>query len=361
MKVVQVTSATRLSYGAMRSMENLAAGLRDAGDSLKFFTFRGRAAGQELRSKGWPVQDFRVRIKIDPFAIVAMARAIHAAGAEIVHTHLSTSSMNGALAARLTGVPAVSTVHGMSGKGSFVFSDRLIAVSGAVKTHLISQGVRAEKIAVVYNGLEDVQPPPEARDRVRAEWGAGPDTFVVGTVARVTALKGIYEAIQAAAAVKDRLGDFRFIVIGDGDDLERCRDLAQREGIEDKVKFPGYVSPAADAVSGLDLLLFPSFKEAMGMAIIEAGLCRVPAVAFASGGVPEIISERTGVLVSPGDIAHLSDALLALANDPCRRLAMGEAARAMALDRFSIANMTEGVRSLYASVLRDFKGQNAAG
>lgn len=353
MKIIQITSAANMTYGAMHSMVNLVNGLQAAGDSVEFITFRGRKGGPLLRQMGHKVTEVPVRIKLDLLAAIRMARIIRAAKADIVHTHLSTSSINGAIAARLAKVPSVATVHGMSGKGSFAFADHLIAVSGAVKAHLISQQVPAEKISVVYNGVEDLNASPEDRLRARESWGAGPETFVVGTVARVTALKGIYEAIQAAAAVRDRLGDFKFVVIGDGDDLPRCRSLAERENMAKDVLFPGYLEPISQYVCGLDLLLFPSFKEAMGMAIVEAGLCRVPAAAFSAGGVPEVISERTGILVSTGDTAHLSEAILSLANDPCRRLEMGEAARAMALERFSLAAMTDETRKVYRTLTGD--------
>src|SRR5262249_8922306 len=136
---------------------------------------------------------------------------------DVVHCHLSTSATNGCLAAGLARIPSVATVHGLSGKLSFLAADHLIAVSGEVRRHLVSQGLSEAKISVVHNGIPLGQMPgSDARAAARAALGlphAGP---VFGTTARLTPLKGIDQALHAARRVVDDIPSAMFVVFGDG-------------------------------------------------------------------------------------------------------------------------------------------------
>ena len=128
-----MTSASNLVYGAVHSMMTLAGAQRDQGDEVQFVTFKGKPFNDELKDLGWKHTPFRVRFKVDPVAVVQMAKFFRREKIDIVHTHLSTSSVNGCLAARLAKIPCVATVHGMSGKLSFVFANHMIGVSHGVR------------------------------------------------------------------------------------------------------------------------------------------------------------------------------------------------------------------------------------
>mgnify|MGYP000923892243 CR=1 FL=1 len=130
--------------------------LRQFGHDVSFITFRGRGLTQEVSRLGYPSDVVSVRAKVDPLAIIQMAKIIRRANADIVHTHLSTSTVNGSIAARLARRPAVATVHGLSGKLSFLPATHLICVSNDVRRHMLDQGVSASKLSVVHNGIVDV-------------------------------------------------------------------------------------------------------------------------------------------------------------------------------------------------------------
>ncbi len=350
MHILQVTSATRLKYGAMAAMRLLGDQLEEQGHRVTYCAFKGRGGATELRDQGKTLIEVPVRLKIDPIGAWLLAREIKKLKVDVVHTHLSTSSLVGCLAAKWAKIPSVATVHGLSGKNSFAFADHLIAVSQAVKDHLIGQGVDGSRITVVRNGMPIFLASDQDRADAKSQFNLQ-DVLVFGTLGRVAPLKGVYEAILALGKVQSQLPPWKLLVLGEGEDLNRCTELARSLGIEDNVTFAGFVSPVRPYVCALDLLIFPTFKEAMPLALIEAGMCRVPTVAFATGGVPEVLTPQTGITVPTGDVDQLSGAILSLATDPARRAEMGLSAQARALEHFSVERMVSETVAVYNQML----------
>jgi glycosyltransferase involved in cell wall biosynthesis len=115
------------------------------------------------------------------------------------------------------------------------------------------------------------------------------------------------------------------------------------------------------ALAGLELLLHPGGAEGLGTALVEGMALHVPAVAFAAGGVAEIIAhESTGLLVPPGDIAGFAKAVARVVADPARRRALGEAGPAQAA-RFSAAGMVAGTFAVYRGVTAGSTGTPSHG
>ncbi|HWD37662.1 MAG TPA: glycosyltransferase family 4 protein [Fimbriimonas sp.] len=350
LKVVQICSAREAIYGAVRSLITLAQAQREAGTEVEFITFAGKRFGAQVRKEGFAVREVRVRGKVDPLALVRMRAIIRARKYDVVHTHLSTSSVNGALAARMAGVPSVATVHGMSGKLSFVAADHLIAVSNGVKEHLIRQGVKPGKVTVVYNGLETNSVPPN-REEARRKLGLRSEIPIVGTVSRITRLKGIDDALRAVARLRPQFEGLRYLVVGDGEGLEFCRQVAAELGIADCVDFVGYRHDVSTYLAAMDLFLFPSLKEAMGIALVEAMAAGLPIVATNVGGIPEVVTSETGMLVGPSQPDALALATQTILNDPVRRLELGESARLRAQRVFSIEAMEQATEDVYRKLL----------
>lgn len=338
LRVLQVCSARSMQYGAVQSMMTLADALIASGHDVRFGAFAGRGLGDELRSRGYRATDFRVRLKLDPLAALSIARYIRREKVDVVHAHLSTSAVNGCLAARLARKPCVATVHGLSGKLSFLFADRLIAVSEAVRRHMIEQGWPESRIDVVYNGL-----------------GAGSSTAAgskngqfptIGTVARVTPLKGVHIAIAAMPKIVERYPSARYVVVGSGDALNECRAQAASLGVADHVRFLGYREDVPVLLSGWDVFVFPSLKEAMGIAVVEAMAAGLPVVASNVGGLPEVLG-GAGLLTPAEDPAALADAVLSLLADETQRRSLGAQAAARAEALFSAHAMSGGTLAVY--------------
>ncbi|MBS1708428.1 MAG: glycosyltransferase family 4 protein, partial [Armatimonadetes bacterium] len=308
LKVVQVCSARNSTYGAVASMMTLCHELVLRGHAVSFATFKGRGLGAHVKSLGYPDTEFPVRFKVDPIAVVQIARWMRREQFDIVHCHLSTSSTNGSLAAKLARVPSVATVHGLSGKMSFVAADHLIAVSGEVRRHLVTQGMSEAKISVVHNGIPvGHKPTEEERAGARAALRLPLDVPIFGTTARLTPLKGIDQALHAARRVVDDVPRAMFVVFGDGASKAEYVEMARSLGLSDNVLFAGYRSDVRDLLPALDVFVFPTLKEAMGIALVEAMAAGVPVVANDVGGVPEVVREGTGFLVTPGEAVSMAD------------------------------------------------------
>lgn len=342
LRIVQVCSARSATYGAVHSMRTLGDALERGGDRVTYVTFRGRGLGAELRREGKRVDEFPFRAKLDPIGVVRLARYLRESGTHLVHTHLSTSSVNGGAAARLARVPVVSTVHGLSGKLSFVFGDRLLCVSRQVADHLRAQGVRDRRLAVVYNGI-DLTRFAVASGRVGARR--------LGTTARLTPMKGVPVALEAFAQLAARYPDLEYTVIGEGEQRDELEARARVLGLADRFHLPGYREDVAGFLASIDLFVFPSLREAMGIAIVEAMAMGLPVVAASVGGVPEVVSEDVGTLVPPGDPAALATGIEGYLVDPERRLRAGTNARARVEAQFSAEAMASRTREVYLELL----------
>ena len=347
LSVLQICSAGRSIYGAVQSLMTLANAERAAGNRVEFCTFSGKEFGADVRAQQFEVHEVPVRLKLDPMAILRMRKVIREGKFDVVHTHLSTSSVNGCLAARFAKVPCVATVHGLSGKMSFVFADHLIAVSRGVMKHLVDQGVDGKKISVVYNGLSDIEPTTD-REAARAWVGLPRKGPVVGTVSRITAAKGIEDSIRAFAQIKQANPDAHYILVGDGDGLETSTKLAASLELSDSVHFVGYKTDIRAYLNAMDLFLFPSHKEAMGIALVEALAAGLPCVATKVGGIPEVIDESVGRLVNPKDIdAMAAQTNLLLGDRPeLERLSANAVQRART--KFSTSRMLSETLDVYS-------------
>jgi glycosyltransferase involved in cell wall biosynthesis len=107
-------------------------------------------------------------------------------------------------------------------------------------------------------------------------------------------------------------------------------------------------------MSAFDVLVVPSVNEGMGRVILEAAAAGTASVASDIGGIPEMIDDaRTGVLVPPKDADAISGVLLELARAPQRLRAIGDAARARAVPRYSVEEMVARIEALYESLIEE--------
>ena len=332
-------------------MMTLATELQARSNKVTFLTFKGRGLGEHVRTAGFQTNDVRVRLKIDPAAILKIARHIRREGIDIVHCHLSTSAINGALAARLAGVPSVSTVHGMSGKLSFLPSTHLIAVSGEVRRHLVGQGIHESRISIVPNGIEVPDWSSDRRVQARKSLGIPLDVPVIGTTARLTELKGINHALYAVSQIREDMPNIRYVVFGDGQQREELQTIAQSLGITENVMWMGYRNDVQNLLPALDIFLFPSLREAMGISIVEAMAAKIPTIATTIGGIPEVVTSDVGILVPPADPVAMSEAVISLLRDPAKRAELGSRAWERAQSEFSAQKMAARTLGVYAALL----------
>jgi glycosyltransferase involved in cell wall biosynthesis len=336
-------------YGAVHSMMTLAKAQREHGDAVSFVTFKGKPFGSAVRNLGWDVREVQVRAKLDPFAIAQMRKHFRLQKVDVVQTHLSTSSINGCFAARLAKIPCIGTVHGMSGKLSFIFANHMIGVSKGVKEHLKLQGVPDSKITPVYNGVDlpsDLLSSTEARQK----FGIPSDAFVIGTVARMTPLKGVDTVICAFPEIKQQIQNAHLVLVGDGESTGEYKELARSLGISSSASFLGYQQSIFESLASMDMFLFGSQKEALGMAVVEALRIGLPVVSTNVGGLPEVVNDSVGRLVRPKDYQAMSSEVIDIFQSGALQ-EMSLAAKQRAESLFSVESMYQGTRSVYEALL----------
>ena len=142
------------------------------------------------------------------------------------------------------------------------------------------------------------------------------------------------------------------LMVGDGPDRAVCEERARALGVRDRVRFLGARAEVEDLLPLADLLLLPSEFESFGLAALEGMACGTVPLAFASGGLPEVIIPGVdGILAPPLDDAALAREAIGLLGDPDRLGAMARAARAAAENRFSIARIVPQYEAIYRRVV----------
>jgi glycosyltransferase involved in cell wall biosynthesis len=171
------------------------------------------------------------------------------------------------------------------------------------------------------------------------------------SVGRLHAQKGHATLIEAVAACRDRDVHVDLAVAGEGPLRGELVALARRLGIEDRVQLLGRCEDVRKLLRATDVFAFPSLYEAVGIALLEAMACGVAIVASRVGGIPEIVADGvSGLLVPPGEVVPLAEALIRLAHDPGHRIVLGQAARDRAL-AFDIQGQVQALEELYEGLV----------
>ncbi|MGH7569757.1 MAG: glycosyltransferase family 4 protein [Gemmatimonadales bacterium] len=200
------------------------------------------------------------------------------------------------------------------------------AISDSTRDDLVRRGVLADRIAVIYPGVDAVWYRPAA-EVLRA---TRPTFLYVGRLKRY---KGVEIALRALAEARRQRPDLELEIVGQGDDRPRLERTARALGQATAVRFLGYVSDEEKRrlLRRAWALVFPSPKEGWGIATVEAAACGTPTLASDSPGLRDSVRHgETGLLVPHGDRRALAERMLALATDPALVERLGTGARAFA-------------------------------
>jgi glycosyltransferase involved in cell wall biosynthesis len=365
---VQVVIDSMTAGGAEMLLGDFAVGAPAAGIDLSvcYLTAHDEGlAAARLRRRGIEPVHVHIDSLIKPASVRRVRSHLEATDPDLVHTHLSYSDALGGLAARMLGVPVVSTLHVMERERHLRdrVRERLMATArrrSAARVICVSDAARgaflqatrypAGRVVTVHNGIA-VEPLPGAGAAVRAELGLSPDDLVVGMLGVLRPGKGHDEAAAAVARLRRAFPGLRLVVAGDGPSREAvARAMAP---LGEAAVLAGHRGDVMAVLDAVDILLHPSKVEAFPTAVLEAMAAGVPVVASAVGGIPEILADgETGVLVPPpaAELA-LADALEPLLQAPDVRRAMAERGRERMLREFTAERWAERTRAVYDEVL----------
>ncbi len=296
---------------------------------------------------------------LDVLAVRALRRIIRTWHPDVVHAHdpRSHALAIAALAVRRTHIPLVVTRRlATPPQGSIRHGTRVarfIAITAAVRDALHNGGIATDRITLVHPGVALPVAPGKRSWREECDWPT--ERVVTGVVGPLTELRHREELEQLIAQFDATTRAHIALVLLGGPSSGRM------EIADIPVYRAGFVHDVAAALAGLELLLHPGGAEGLGTALVEGMALQVPAVAFAAGGVGEIIAhESSGLLVAPGDIAGFAEAVARVVADPARRQALGEAGPAQAA-RFSVARMVGGTLAVYRGVTAGSTGTSLDG
>jgi glycosyltransferase involved in cell wall biosynthesis len=215
---------------------------------------------------------------------------------------------------------------------------RVVCVSDFVARRAEKTPLWASDISVVHNG---VAPPHTPRQRLAKQ------PIHLGVIGTPSRQKQHLILLRAIEQVKRRLpaDSFRLSIIGSrqGRFVGTVDAKIAELGLQDTVRWTGFVSDRDEIYDDLDILVAPAVDEGFGLSLVEAGAYGLPVVAARSGASPEVVQDgRTGLLFEPGDVAALALALERLILDGDLRASMGAAGQAQALQLFTVDKMVDG-------------------
>jgi glycosyltransferase involved in cell wall biosynthesis len=334
--------------------------LRERGWEVRFLMLHEDEPGawefaRELRARGVPLDAIRLRADVDPIAFGEVAAYLARLRPRVLHTHLVHADVYGQLAGSLARVPLrLSTKHGFNefreGRW-FGFADRSVsslahihvAISRGLAQYLAeTEGFSEEDFEIVHYGISSSgEPDPYVGSEAR-----------LVCVGRLIPIKGHLVLIRALARARARVPGITLDVAGRGPLVPALKGYARELGLEEAIRFLGFVSPVQEAIEGGAIVVVPSLGEGFGMVALEAMERARPVIASSVGGLPEIVADgETGLVVPPADVDALADAIVALAVDLPRAAQMGAAGRARALEQFTPARCVERIEELYVRAL----------
>lgn len=246
----------------------------------------------------------------------------------VVHNHLYAPMIISALASLRVKVPVIWHFHGhhfevrrfpLNILSKLPTVKHTVFVCSALARYFEKEyWFPKKKITVLYNSsqirrLPDLKP----QDNI----------LRIGFIGRLVKLKRIQYLIAVASHLKSKgISNFEILVVGDGPERERMENLAKEKEVADKVKFLGFRTDIEDLYNQFDLFVLPSEEEALSLALIDAGMCGLPAIAFEVGGNSEIIKNgETGYIVHSVD--ELKEKVMLLCQDEQLRQKMGAKAK----------------------------------
>jgi L-malate glycosyltransferase len=232
-------------------------------------------------------------------------------------------------------------------------ASRVLPVSNFVKESVLSSGLPAELLETIVVGVE-VPPKISSTDReaARKRFSIPPESVCLGNVAAFVPEKGHILLLRALAELRARFPHVVLLLAGEGPEKTNLQALARQLGLEDIVKFPGFVRDVESVYAATDVFVFPSHQEPLACAMLSAMAYGLPLVAFARGGNPEAVEDaRNGLLVGELDASALAAAIERLLSNPGEARRLGEAARETVIAHFSADRMVEETLRLYETLV----------
>lgn len=301
--------------------------------------------------------------------------AIDRMAPDVIHTHQIGAAWYLGTAAARRNLPIVHTEHGNpfardSGivarfKSRILYrnTSRVIGEFCCVSADVAAavsrwRTVPRKKVSIVPNGIEiDGGTSGSDRETVRQSLGIPMDAQVIGTVGRLAAVKRQDRLIRAAEKIMSRRPSVWLLIVGEGPERSRLRELAVTLGISDRVLFAGYQSEPLRFLRAMDVFSLTSQSEGLPISLLEAWVVRLPVVCTSVGGIPEVVSDGVdGILVPNDDGPDLERALFRVFESPDLAIRLGIAGAEAVQTRYSLGAMADAYEKKYRALISGLRG-----
>jgi glycosyltransferase involved in cell wall biosynthesis len=331
---------------------------RDNGDRVLAVTNKGSALFGKLHGEdGLSLHQITVTniSFLNPFKLWAAYRLFRIHRVDTVIINLPSDLKLAGMAAKLAGVQKIIYRRGSAEPvkdrwlNRFLFRHvitRVIANSEEIRRTILQENpllLPEERITVVYNAMD-----VETFDRQTVmNIPHNEDKCIIGNAGRFVDQKGQEHLIGLAQRLKTQGERFRLLIAGEGKKEAELRKAAAAADVTDVVEFLGFVDRMPQFFAEIDIFVFPSQHEGSSNTVLEAMAARKPVIAFRVSSLPEmVISGETGLLVEPGNIDALTQAVTALMHDNHIRHIYGEKGRKRVEETFSMQRMLREFRAI---------------
>lgn len=322
-------------HGVTTYYVNILPRVQDRGIELQCcFLREEHPVAQKLSSRGVQVE-FLNSGKWNPFVvrrIEDIARSMHA---NVIHLVGMKAAALGRWVARKLDLPVVIHLHDMNMtpwvlrriyRALRTENERGLAVSAAAADCMVkAYGLERRNITVLPNAihLTGIQ----RLLTLQRPQGLPDFATLIGWVGRLHTIKGPHRMIQAMAGIARDAPDVHLMMIGDGPERAACERLVHSLGLDGRVHFLGQRTDVTQLMGQMTLLCITSHNEGFSLVAAEAAAARLPVVAYAVGGLPEVvINGETGMLVPDGDEPQfIRTVVQLLTQDDLRRSIAGKA------------------------------------
>ena len=358
MKIVHVETGRRF-YGGAQQVIWLIEGLARRGVENLLVCPPGSGIDKVAREADLPVANLSCSGDLDLRFAWRLRQLVRRAGADVVHCHSRRGAdFLGGYALALTGIAAVlsrrvdHTEPARLSRLRYRPFRKIIAISEHIASVLREAGLDGNKLETIRSAVavEHVNAMPDCA-ALRDEFELDHSNFVIAMVAQFIPRKGHRFLFDVMPNLRESYPNIRVILFGSGPDEARVRALADTLNLHGTVVFAGFREDLDDYLACFDLLVHPAVKEGLGIAMLKAAAAGVPVLAFDTAGSQEaVVHGKTGVLVEPGDVVSLQQAIAILIEEPEMRRDFGRAGRQRMIDEFSVEIMVERHIELYESV-----------
>lgn len=317
----------------------------------------------EVKRRGWkyiPIPSLvrEINIKQDWLAARELAKILKAERVDILHTHSSKTGLIGRIVGRMCKVPTIiHTVHGFpfhkyQNPLLFNFYQTAELIAGIFCDYLVS--VNKEDAEIAKNILRlpnrKVRYIPNGAVPVKCRKILQTEEIVIGTLSRFWKQKNMINTVRVAIKACHNRQEFKFIFVGDGEDLAFCQNLVESAGLKERIIFPGWSLDKEMWLNTFDIFLLYSLWEGLPLSILEAMSYGLPIIASDIKGNRELVDSSNGYLVSPEAETDLLNLLLSLPNLKEELFSRGSGSYNKVVQSYSMDYFNERYRRLYQEI-----------